>query len=483
MARTVRLVRRAEDPLIPVENRLLSGRERRYGDKAGRIRRHHYLVILRHDWWMSSARAATLTFGFLLALAVLIPPSEGRASTGDTTTSTVSTRPVPSTLGHEPAWTAGTLGHAPVERPLAMDATPPTTAGHTTTATSDIATTTTELARTFTLAFTGDVLLHTRVNEVAAANAAEATDGRTYDFRPMLAPIQPLVEAVDRAVCHLEVNLSADGTRLSSYPSFRGPGQVAFDLADVGYDSCTLASNHILDKGVDGIYETLGVLDEAGLEATGAARVPEEAVAQRLFEIDGTTVGHLSYTYGFNGIPLPEDAPWVSNLIDEDRIMADAAAVRSAGAEYVVVSLHWGTEYQHQPDDRQRDLGPRVLASPDVDLVVGHHAHVVQPVARFGDEWLIYGLGNLLSNQEQLPRRDGLLVVATITEQRDGDFATDLRVVPLHLDNATLTVYPTSPTARPVTIGSDLAASLDASWNRVNDVLGRDESPAGLTIG
>ncbi|MDH3295566.1 MAG: CapA family protein, partial [Acidimicrobiia bacterium] len=343
-------------------------------------------------------------------------------------------------------------------------------------------TTTTTPPRSFTLAFTGDVLLHSRVNGVAAANAA-GDDDRDWDYRPMLEPIRRLVQTADRAICHLEVNLSADGTRLSSYPSFRAPGQVAFDLADLGYDSCTLASNHILDKGLDGVAETLGVLDAAGIHPIGAARSPAEAEGRRLFTVRDVMVAHLAYTYWFNGILLPKEAPWTSNAIDEDRILADATRARRDGAEYVVVSLHWGQQYQHQPDRQQRELGPRLLASPDIDLIIGHHAHVVQPIEQINGKWLVFGLGNLLSNSSQAARRDELLVSAIISEGPAGHFTTDLTVTPLHLDHASLTVHPTNPARRPATTGPDLAQALDASWNRVINVLTADRPTPDFDLG
>jgi poly-gamma-glutamate synthesis protein (capsule biosynthesis protein) len=353
-----------------------------------------------------------------------------------------------------------------------------------TTTTAPTTTTPPPPPRSFTLAFTGDVLLHSRVSRVAATHAAGAAD-RDYDYRPLLTSIRSQVEEADRAICHLEVNLSADGTRLSSYPSFRAPGQIAADLADLGYDSCTLASNHILDKGVAGVAETLGVLDEARIHAIGAARSPAEAEQQRLFTVRDVTVAHLAYTYWFNGIPLPADAPWTSNQIDQDRILADAAQARRDGAEYIVVSLHWGEQYQHQPNQQQRELGPRLLASPNIDLIVGHHAHVVQPIERINGKWLVYGLGNLLSNSSQVRRRDELLITVTVTERPDDGFTaftTDLTVTPLHLDHATLTVHPTNPARRPATIGPNLAAALDASWNRVFAVLSPDGQPLDFEL-
>ncbi len=325
-------------------------------------------------------------------------------------------------------------------------------------------------ARRFTLAFTGDLLLHQRVNDTAAANAAD-DPGIDYDYTSLLAPIAPLVGEVDRAVCHLEVPLSADNTRLRPYPRFRVPGDIARDLAAIGYDACTTASNHVLDQGPEGVAETLGVLDSAGLAHTGSARTATEADQQVWFDLAGVSVAQLSYSYGFNGFTVPVRSPWLANPMTEERILGDAATARRQGAGYVVVSLHWGEEYQRGPSRQQRELGTRLLASGSVDLVVGHHAHVVQPIDRVDGKWLVYGLGNLLSGYTSPIRRDELLVQATVTEQPDGAFATNLRVVPLYLDRPTSVVYPSPADLRPPGLDPDLQAELDASLARVVTVL------------
>ena len=341
---------------------------------------------------------------------------------------------------------------------------------------------TTRARRSFTMAFTGDLLLHTRVNTTAAANAAD-DQFRDYDYESLLAPIAPLVAEVDWAVCHLEVNLSADNTRLHPYPVFRAPGDVAHDMRRVGYDSCTTASNHILDHGARGVAETLGVLDDADLRHTGSARNNDESFDNIWIETAGVTVANLSYAYGFNGFTVPSDMPWLANRIDEDRILADAARARAGGAEYVVLSLHWGEQYQHTPNRQQRELGPRLLASPDIDLIIGHHAHTVQPIDRIDGEWLVYGLGNLLSASTQAIRRDELMVQVTATEGADGTFTTELRAIPLHLDPRTMTVHRSDPRTRPPDIDQRLEAELDASWARVTAVLERGTGWPDLDLG
>lgn len=336
--------------------------------------------------------------------------------------------------------------------------------------------------RVFTMAFTGDLLLHNRVTAIAAAHG-ERRPGRDYDYRPLLGRIAPWIRGADWAVCHLEVNLSADNTRLAPYPVFRSPGRIAFDARDLGYDSCSVASNHILDHGADGLTETLGVLDGAGLASTGAARTAEEAAEQIWLDIGEVRVAHLSYTYGLNGRVVPADRPWLTNVIDEERILADAASARKAGAEFVVLSLHWGEQYTNELNYQQRELGPRLLGSPAIDLIVGHHAHVVQPIDLIDGEWVVYGLGNLLADSAQAVRRDELLVVATVTERATGGFETALRAVPLHVDADTLAVHPSNPAHRESSTARGLAAELDESWDRVLTVLEQGTGWDRLSIG
>lgn len=305
-----------------------------------------------------------------------------------------------------------------------------------------------------------------------ARAAADAADEDGYDFTPMFEPVRGWIEDADWSVCHLEVNLGGDNQNLSSYPVFRGPGAIASDLASVGFDACSTASNHSLDGGTAATFETIDVLEDAGLRHTGTARSPEEAASSIWYDIGGIRFAHLAYAYWFNGFTLPDAQPWAANTIDGERILDDAAAARAAGADFVVLSLHWGDQYRHAPNRQQADLGPQLLASDDIDLIIGHHAHVVQPIERIDGEWLVYGVGNLLSNQTQLVRRDELIVTVTVAEHTDGSFAVErLEVLPVFLDLDTLTIHPSGPGLRADDGPDRLGPALDASWARVNEVL------------
>ncbi|WP_200305434.1 CapA family protein [Streptomyces adelaidensis] len=252
-------------------------------------------------------------------------------------------------------------------------------------------------ARGFTLVASGDVLPHMSIIERAYQDAG----GDGYDFRPMLAGVKPVVSGADLAICHMETVYGADGN-YSGYPAFKSPPQVADGLAATGYDACSTASNHTLDDGAAGIHRTLDALDRAGVRHSGSARTAEEARSPTLMRAGGAQVAHLSYTYGTNGIPLPTGRPWAVNLIDRERILTDARTARQAGADVVVVSLHWGTEWQDAPDTQQLNLGEELTAAatggrPDIDLILGTHAHVPQAYEKVNGTWIVYGMGDQIA--------------------------------------------------------------------------------------
>lgn len=290
--------------------------------------------------------------------------------------------------------------------------------------------------REFTIVATGDILLHERLWTQARRDAG---DGEQMNFAPQLAGIRPVVQESDLAVCHLETPLASSDGPYTGYPMFSSPPQIVPALVETGYDACTTGSNHTFDQGAAGVDRTLDRLDTAGLDHAGAARSPEEADKPTLLEVETSAgevvVGLLSFTYGFNGMPYPDGDGWRANVIDEDAILEAAADTREAGAEFVIVSMHWGDEYRHDPSPMQRDLGPDLLASADIDLILGHHAHVVQPMESVDDEWIVYGMGNLMAAHRTpgQARSEGLLVRFTVSEDlATGTFAsTDAEYLPL----------------------------------------------------
>uniref|UniRef100_A0AAU2JZW0 CapA family protein n=1 Tax=Streptomyces sp. NBC_00049 TaxID=2903617 RepID=A0AAU2JZW0_9ACTN len=255
-------------------------------------------------------------------------------------------------------------------------------------------------ARGFTLVASGDVLPHTSVIQRAADDA----DGDGHDFRPMFSDVKPLVSAADLALCHMETIYGEEGGPFSGYPAFKSPPEVADALKDAGYDGCSTASNHTLDDGRDGLRRTLDRFDKVGLKHAGSARTAAEAATATTYTAGSAKVAHLAYTYDTNGYPLPEGQPWAVNLMKQDKIIADARAARKAGADVVLVSLHWGTEWETEPDETQLSLGKALTASqtggrPEIDMILGTHAHIPQPYEKVNGTWIIYGMGDQVAGE------------------------------------------------------------------------------------
>jgi len=317
--------------------------------------------------------------------------------------------------------------------------------------------------RSFTIAAAGDILIHEAISNMARL------PGGGYDFRPLLMPIEPWISEADLAICHMEGTLSRDNTDLiyqhgHEHPAyFRAPREVGEALVAVGYDACSTGSNHAMDRGLEGLAGTLDVMDELGLGHAGTARTPEEDVPS-FYDVNGVEVGHISYTFVTN-VPLPADARWAANILDGDAILADAAWAREQGAEFTIVSLHWGPDYVPAPSASQRILAEQLLGSPDVDLILGHHNHVVQPIDWIGDKLVVYGMSNQLSNIYANGSEDGIIVNISVHEQADGRFvATDVSFTPTFVYPLTKTVYPVAHTL--ATGPESMGPSLEISWRR-----------------
>ena len=304
--------------------------------------------------------------------------------------------------------------------------------------------------QSFTLVATGDVLIHQDLELTAGA----LQDDGSYDFSAVLAPVAPLIRAADLAICHLETPVAPSGGPYRGYPSFAVQPEIVDALAGVGYDLCSTASNHSLDDGADGLTRTLDALDAAGIAHTGTYRSEADSVVPTIVDAGGVRVGHVAATYGLNGGGPPAGRAWsvdVADVPDVAGMLAAAARARAAGAEVVVASLHCCLEYDHDPTDAQAAAVASLLASPDVDLVLGHHAHVVQPFERIAGEWVAYGLGNFVAQMaRQGDPYDEVAARFTFTRGPDGRFTvTKAEAVPLQLvvGDGAVTVQPADPAA------------------------------------
>jgi capsule synthesis protein PGA_cap len=292
--------------------------------------------------------------------------------------------------------------------------------------------------RTITVLGAGDELLHPPVWAQARKDAK--ADGRSgLYFDDIFASVKPAIEAASVAICHLETPLAPQSGPYEGFPRFSVPPQIAQTIHDIGYDTCSTASNHTLDQGTAGIKRTLDALDAAGVKHAGSYRTAADAATPDILAVEPTgggakvLVAQLSYTFGFNGLSRPAGEPWVANLTSASAIETAARRARAAGAQIVVLSLHWGIEYSHSPDAQQKALAKQLLASPDIDLILGCHEHVVQPITKVDDKWVVYGMGNQLARHADPidANREGIMPEFTFTEVTPGRWkVTKAQVIP-----------------------------------------------------
>ncbi|MFB6549163.1 CapA family protein [Streptomyces sp. NPDC056405] len=249
--------------------------------------------------------------------------------------------------------------------------------------------------RSFTVAAAGDVLIHPELVEQAAKDAEETGEGEAgLDFGPLLAGVKPVIGEADLAICHMETPVGKPKGPFQGYPEFLVPPQILTALKDVGYDTCSTASNHTFDHGMTGVRNTLDAMDKVGLGHTGSARTPEEAEQINIRDVNGVKVAHLSYSWESFVHPTPKSKDWALNSTDWAGIKKAESRARDKGAEVVVLSVHWGAEYYNEPSTSQIRLAQWISEETGIDLVIGHHSHVVQPIQKVDGTWVAYSLGN-----------------------------------------------------------------------------------------
>jgi poly-gamma-glutamate capsule biosynthesis protein CapA/YwtB (metallophosphatase superfamily) len=308
---------------------------------------------------------------------------------------------------------------------------------------------------TFTVAATGDFLIHGPVAAQALANG----DGGRYDFRPMFSSIRRRIAGADLAICHVETPLVPGPVQ--GYPSFRTPPSLARAIRATGWDVCSTASNHSLDAGQNGLRTTLDALDRAGVPRSGTARSARGARRAPILRVEGVRIAFLAYTAVSNGQAVPH--PWSVAWASARRILADARRARRRGADTVIVNMHWGDEYSQSVSPSQAALARRLTRSPAIAAIVGQHAHVVQPIRRVRGKPVVFGEGNLVSNQTTAccpaASQDGLIALIHFTA-RDGRVrAKRVRYVPTWVRHPDYRVVP--------------AARGTPSWERTVAVAGR----------
>lgn len=300
-----------------------------------------------------------------------------------------------------------------------------------------------------TIAASGDLLIHSPVFFQALANGG----GERYDFRPMLGQVRKIVRQADLGICHLEEPLTNGEPR--GEPTFKAPASLANAIRWVGWDACSTASNHSYDGLEEGISFTIRRLKRAGIGHSGTNLRPR-APRAAMMEARGVKVALLAYTTQIIGM-AERPGDWRLNMAEPRRMLADARAAREAGASVVLVSLHWGEEYRHAPSAQQRRLALTLTRSPDVTAVIGQHVHVVQPIRRVNGKPVVFGEGNLLSNQTAAccppESQDGMVVLLDVLVGPEGVAVEGVRYVPTWVRHPDFGVMRATGESRRRTVG------------------------------
>lgn len=270
-----------------------------------------------------------------------------------------------------------------------------------------------------TMVAVGDILLHETVyNDFSI-------DGKTFDFSPLFENVRPYIEPADFAFANQETNIGGVELGLSAYPNFNSPYEIARDLINVGFNMFARSNNHTLDKGEAGVlaaqknWETFDNIITAGSTDSLEKRNQIPVIEQ-----NGIKVALLSYSYGFNGYKVPEDKPYLANEFNYDQVANDIEKAKSV-ADVITVSMHWGVEYSSVPSQTQIEQA-QWLADQGVDIILGTHPHVLQPMDRLvgknGNETVVaYSLGNFISGQIGLERLVGGIMKLEIKKTTIGD--------------------------------------------------------------
>jgi poly-gamma-glutamate synthesis protein (capsule biosynthesis protein) len=273
----------------------------------------------------------------------------------------------------------------------------------------------------------GDILIHDSMRAYS-----KKSDGG-YDFKPNFQYVRSIFEKADLVIGNLENPLAGEQRRLSGYPNFNAPQELANDLKASGFTTVLIANNHSMDRSWAGLSATIDTVEASGLDYVGAYRDPQDKKRRLISVYNGLKIALLAYTYGLNGYPGPKPGEeWRLGLIDKELIWSDLKAVQDEGVDFIILSLHFGDEYQRKPNKFQTDLVYELLAGDPArglagpDLILGHHPHVVQPFVQIekgpgrSNQAIMYSLGNFMTSQPFPHTFTGLILTGELSVAPDG---------------------------------------------------------------
>lgn len=271
------------------------------------------------------------------------------------------------------------------------------------------------------LVMVGDALLHSSVYNDAYKNGV-------YDFSSQLEFIKPIIQKYDLAFYNQETILGGKELGLSDYPTFNSPWEFGNAMIDAGFNLVSLANNHTLDKGEKAVLKSCEFWQDKDVLTAGSYCSNEEANEIKIREKNGIKYTLLAYTYGTNGIPVPQGKEYLVNLYSDEKVKHDIEQVKDK-VDLLMVSMHWGTEYKTVPTEEQKRQA-EYLSSLGVDIIIGTHPHIIEPITYINDTLVIYSLGNFISAQSTNNDYNTVIELMTsvdvIKEEKEGQITIKL---------------------------------------------------------
>lgn len=290
---------------------------------------------------------------------------------------------------------------------------------------------------TFNMTAIGDTLCH-NTQYWDAYNS----DTKEYDFSYVYEDIKYYTKVADITIGSLETTFAGENVGYSNYPRFNTPDSLATALKKIGVAVISLAGNHALDYGYNGLCRTIDVLDEADISHLGTYKTAEEQEKILIKNVKGVKIAFINYTYGTNGIPLPSGKEYCVNLIDKDLIKKQIEQAKEQNVDMIVACMHWGTEYRTTANSEQKELAD-FLFKNGVDIILGNHPHVLEPMEKktitledgtMKDVFVVYALGNFTADQRDEITRDSAILNLNITKQLDGSISINkVEYVPIYM--------------------------------------------------
>lgn len=273
----------------------------------------------------------------------------------------------------------------------------------------------TEETYEISLIATGDGLIHN-----AVYFSYEQDDG-TYDFRGALKYVKEIVKDYDIAYYNQETPFAGTQFAYSGYPRFNTPSEFGDAMIDAGFNMVSLATNHTMDKGEQGVINFANYWkNKDDIIYNGIATSEDERNTFMVGEKNNITYSMLSYTTSTNGLTVPSGKEYLVNVYNQEQVKKDIESLRDK-VDVLIVAMHWGVEYSATPNSEQKEIA-EYLSNLGVDIIIGTHPHVLQPITKIGDTIVMYSLGNFISNQygtDDYNKLVGFLATLDITKTVD----------------------------------------------------------------